>query len=1363
MDFKRKDVIINRFNDAIKYIAEMQKAIFDENRPKEIELKRNAGEALSCAYEWSVKYHLFFHAENIPQDWKDCDFFREHPQIRWGDLIYALRDRNKARSFSTRLPNFNTLYDDKKDGRNISTHSGKEPIEENIISFSQEVRKLILAYVDNNAILNNIEDFLEDFNATAWESLYISCNKFQQEDTNYILLVGDIRNQSTAYKKYLGSLPWNLIIDFDQNSRETDGFFKDAFSSNPIQPKIINITNRDLGLDFFPIAPQSHFHYFIKGYLDDGANIDPNTKWGSWNQRGGLGDNFQKAISAFASKYFSNTKVVVFHEDISFTGGVCNILNQVFGDRIEFSICSKNTRLFERIVEEDGNNGQHIPITISELANGIALHQKEFEVQNYFENTYRLPHDKNTKTSGVDGLFTADEMASFEEDMEVLHLDILKGAKEEDRIDFLNGKLPLSWYGASLKDSFDVMHPKQKGILKNIEKGEKRIYYIQHEPGVGGTTLVRRLAWELHDENPVVILKDYRDGRRIVKKIEEIFDKTRKRVYIVANVPQSISVDDLPELKRLLEANTRTFSIIAVGRNLPKSDEKLTHWGDNCIGLINEFKKHLPQLGYNAATITKKEAALDSIYNGKTPDEKTPFYIGFLVSEENFYGLDAYIKNFVDAIKLNPQQQQIIKYLALVQEYLNERLPSVFFSKLMKTSSKRLFESDLTSLLPTDFDHVLTKTVDNNIKFWTLKHPLFAKKFKEILLRGNSERKDAWQDNLPELCKEFIEDSNISGEQSHHIQEKILQPLFIGNRKQRADGSKEAFTDIVLQMNEDARESVFVKLAETYPDNAHYHSHLARFYAYTKKNSEKALEYADKAIRLNDQDALLFHIRGMCYRQELYRKIDDIKEASKSNRPFFSEQVDEILYDLAPKAAKEFQTARKLQKYSEYGYVAHIQMLIKLIDFGHSLTKQSKAEFLSSEKEPYSEWLDEAATLLEEVKRLTIGEDGIDNQYVNDCDDELKAFVDKYDVVIQYLNNQLEKTQNPERLRRRIVRYMMENQRNFGKNQDSIRRMMDLMAVNIKNEPDKEGNFYLWFQAARHSNMKILDAIDIMARWKMLSTSLDASYYFYVLKVIGAIEGSSEEMADAVKLIAESKQKARSLSNNTYCHEWYGLNHEMRRLVSGRDVKGGLHDDRCELVRGIVTNWANYGDGEITIRNANQLKVFFNPSETKITEDYLNQEVEFYLGFSYDGLRAKNVQRYGTTQRKKQFTTGQNSVEEVAKMVSNKNEKVGLQKPEPKFVHLKNEEKKSVPNNHAANFKIFNGQIKIKNFSDGYIKCPELDKDIAFGRANLQGCDMKDIEVGTEVEVRIEVKNKILKTSTNGRNYKASEIRLVSK
>ena len=174
--YKNKEVIISRFNDAIKYIAEMQKAIFNENRSAEIEHKRNAGDALSSVYEWAVKHHLFHYAVGVAQDWKDCDFFREPPQppetpvITWGNLLYALKDWNKARPFLSVLPDFNKLKLDKKDGRNISTHSGREPIEDNIYSFSEEIRKLILAYVDKDAILNHIEEYL-DFNSTNWENL----------------------------------------------------------------------------------------------------------------------------------------------------------------------------------------------------------------------------------------------------------------------------------------------------------------------------------------------------------------------------------------------------------------------------------------------------------------------------------------------------------------------------------------------------------------------------------------------------------------------------------------------------------------------------------------------------------------------------------------------------------------------------------------------------------------------------------------------------------------------------------------------------------------------------------------------------------------------------------------------------------------------------------------------------------------------------------------------------------------------------------------------------------------------------------------------------------------------------------------
>ena len=1361
INYKNKEVIISRFNYAIKYVAAMQKAIFDENRSAEIEHKRNAGGAIADAYEWAVKYHLSTFASSISEHDKSKDFFG----CDWKQYMLPKLQLNGNPLSVETLPNFELLKTGKKNGRNISTHSGKEPLEDALYDFSEEVRKVILSYVDKDAVLNHIEEYL-DFNSTNWENLYSTCNKFDRTDNNYILIIGDLKSQPTPFKKYLSTLPWNLIIDFDQSSREEDGFYNSCYSSNSTQPTTIKIADK-LDTDFFPISPKAHFHYFIKGFIGDGSSINPLTKFNDWNRS--YGENLKTTLSSFAHKYPSATKVIVFHDDIPFISGLCGELDRIFADRIKFITCLHDIRLVERF-EENGYNATHIPLSFSELANGISLRPREFEAEDFFEDSYRLPLNKTSITANVDGLFSIDDIKSFEEDMEILYLGIEKNAVPEDRLDFLRGKMPLSWYGANLKDPFDVRHPKQKTVLKAIqEKDRKGVYYIKHEPGVGGTTFVRRLAWEIHDENPTVILKDYRDGERIVKKLDKIFEKTRERLLIIANVPQSVSLDDLRDLEIRLKAKAWPSIIIAVGREFPKVNSTLTDWGSDCGELVNEFKKYLPELGYSESIILKKEKELDNAQNGNENYKKTPFYIGFLVSEENFFGIESFIKNFIGSLK--PEQRKIISYIALVQDYLGIPLPSVFFSKLLRTNNE-LSVGKLTDLLPQGFEnHVLTSTKQDNQTFWTTRHPLFAKKFKEQLLRGNSVQEYAWKENLPDLCMDFIEDSNLSGEQPQSI-EDILQSLFIGSRQERGG---ETFTKLVNEMLPEAQESVFLKLAEVFPDNAHYFSHLARFYAYVRKNSEKALRFADDAIRLSEKDgrkkdALLYHIRGMCYRQAAKTKMDSIRSSIDKKQQYFPEEVDEIIFDLIPKAAREFTESRKLKRSSEYGYVAHIQMLIEAIDFGHILSNQTKEQFLSSEKEPYAEWLDEASTLLEEVKRLTVGEEGTENEKVTQCDDDLNSFFERYDLVIQNLNNQLDKGKNPERIRRQISRFMIKKQPNLGQDSKSTNRIMELMSENIKNEPDKEGNFYLWFQAARHSNLHISDAIDKMARWKAKSITLDASYYFYVLKVMRAIEGYSDEMVEAVKLIQESKQKSRTLPNNTYCHEWYGQLSEMRRMVHGRDVYGGNWEDKCELVKGIITGYLHDGSGKITLRNANLLEVFFNPSETKISEDDINKEVEFYLGFSYDGLRAKDVQLKGTHQKGNNFgriAKGNNTVESLVG-------KIDLPKPiQQTKIYIKpagelidkhkQEIKKEATQSIVVQEKTFAGKIKIKNFSDGFIKCSELDKDVAFGRIQLKSCDMIDIEVGTEVEIKIRLQNGKLITNTSGSNYKASEVRINQK
>jgi len=113
------------------------------------------------------------------------------------------------------------------------------------------------------------------------------------------------------------------------------------------------------------------------------------------------------------------------------------------------------------------------------------------------------------------------------------------------------------------------------------------------------------------------------------------------------------------------------------------------------------------------------------------------------------------------------------------------------------------------------------------------------------LLSGASPNPEIWKQGLADLCYNFIWDSVSDGNVSEYIHE-ILQKLFIGTRKDRAGTN---FTAIINDIDSlEGKEKVFLALKEAYPENPHYCSHLARFYAYHNRNREKALKYADEAI-----------------------------------------------------------------------------------------------------------------------------------------------------------------------------------------------------------------------------------------------------------------------------------------------------------------------------------------------------------------------------------------------------------------------------------------------------------------------------------------------------------------------------------
>jgi cold shock CspA family protein len=1215
MNFKNKEIIFKRFNSAAYDLALAIIAQRNSNNELYIKHKRDAGEAISQSLEYALKYHL-----NINLSFQDKKFFNLSKQdiIR---LIEKYIDENgydngylysTVNNTTEPSVDFKFLRQNKNAITNAAKHEGREPDFETQKKYFSEVRKFINEYIDEQEKLKTIADY-EKIDLSTWDLLYSACDRFSVDDRNYILIIGPNQNVDKSYLRNLAIPKWNLIIDFDYNS-ESNGFFDCAFKQNEVSPHKIKASDL-IDVNSFSRFSQSHYHYFANNFKGSG-DTEPKD-YSEWNRK--LGKNTEIFLRSF-SEVFSNQKniVVVLFNSRRHINFLCEKIEQYLGTNTSFVIANDfNDELSQ--VSNDFNSVK-VNISISEIAEGLSNVSSNFGIVNPNKGQILIPFMEKTATETT-GVLTASEFAQLEEYFEVLHKGLPNSNEnEDDKRTFLTGEKKISWFG--LKNRFDVERQNfskkyLKPIEKVIENGRGKIQLV-HEAGFGGTTVSRRIAWEIHNDYPTLILKKYRD-LKIKESLIMLHEKTRKTIFVIMEVPQAITTDEVDSLYRSIP-QARPIVFLVVKRGKSNSNElTVSDWGNNSVDLVNAYKPYLSE--YSNDTIqTKKEKELNDILLSSDSYKKTPFYVGLLTFEEKFFALKDYIKNFVTEIQGKEEQKRALIYLAICDDYLGQGLPSSFFKTLFKASNTEIISiENYFSQGSSIVDSLLSSSQEGNHRFWKIRHNFFSKELKRQILSGNSDNPEIWRQGIADICVKFIQDSTSDANTSEYIQE-VLQKLFIGNRKDRAG---EDFTAIINDIDSiDGKEQVFLALKETYPDNPHYCSHLARFYAYHNKNREKALQYADEAIRLSEiegvKDALLYHIKGMCLRSIAYDEMTKHRRTKLQNGTFIEEEYYEVIDEFVPRAAREFELSREIaykqNRLDEHGFIAHIQLLVTAIDYAIVMSGKTKIDFFNQNIEPFADWLDLAESLLEEVKRINLDDD---SGRIEECVNDIMAFYENYEQILQNLRNQLDKGKNPSRTRRQIVRTYFRKKEDYTKDIKTVNNILSLMEQNIVNEPDNEKNFYLWFQAARYSKISLEDALSKLSKWKANSTSIDAIYYFYILKVFRALQGYTDETINAFNLIKECKAKGKS---NITILEWYGKGSDLTKFVSRNSVGTETKEEKLELVQGYFTEYLHDGSGKITI--ADKLEVFFSPTQAKLTSSDLNKKVEFYLGFSYDGLRA---------------------------------------------------------------------------------------------------------------------------------------------
>jgi hypothetical protein len=452
-------------------------------------------------------------------------------------------------------------------------------------------------------------------------------------------------------------------------------------------------------------------------------------------------------------------------------------------------------------------------------------------------------------------------------------------------------------------------------------------------------------------------------------------------------------------------------------------------------------------------------------------------------------------------------------------------------------------------------------------------------------------------------------------------------------------------TDIPSQ---EGRLAVFEKLVQAFPYEPHFHAHYARFLN-TLGDYPKALEEAEKAISLENNDDVLHHIKGTVIKHRVNSLIKDANRELTRGQQISAEAESEIL-NLAEKAENEFEISRHLAPDKDFGYVSNIQLLIMLIEFGFRKSgKREKTDFLTDPQTlNYQQMVERAEAILDAIKRMRAGRKITD--FIENCETDINELYGNYSIVLERWNNILTRQHifKPPVRRRLVYAYLGKNQRNWDLiSRKELKQIYGLMEDNLLEEPNDEKNIKLWFNSARRiDTVSIESAIEKFAYLYAETKNLDALYYLYVMQTLKAIDGAEQARINAEKLILEIQQRARHLPNGKYSFDWLGYGAELTRLVHYRRL-GQFNEDK-----NFFENEAPLAriDGKIIKANKPEagyielqcgLQAFFVPQPSRHRQDSvlvypndINKNVDFYLGFSYEGLRAWGVKFSKATSQK---------------------------------------------------------------------------------------------------------------------------------
>lgn len=1066
-----------------------------------------------------------------------------------------------------------------------------------------------------------------------WEEFIKVTYKFNFA-RRYILLTAPIspKYTETEYISVFGKLPWSFVLDFDPESEMT-GLLKTTKSALEERRNLHYVVFREK-----PVinADKATYWYFARGLTGRAETVSTGS-WYDWKTlyRNDLSEQFKRIAAAINP--LPVTCVVLWYDNPGLMQHLRSALENALEtlQDIEFVIATEHPADLQPVAADF--NAKLIDIPFHQLCSGLQS-QVESEGTHSEEHICTLP-----SSSTAPLLLDAKTRQKLEEELDLVDLTIGTHPPfpEYTRRDFLRGlETEISWYG--LYNQYDVQRDKGDKIRRDIEdllrRRRTKTISLSHDAGAGGTTLARRIIWDLHRLYPTAILHRFTSGET-VERLYMLASLTGLSILLLIDGSE-ITDGQVEDLESQLRSRQVPVILFRVLRRFREQNDNERHNERNYLATRLTGGDPLRFIDALSHEIPDKRQALEQLKTSNDERKCSAFYFCLETFGQDFRGLERYVSSRLD--NLTPTQKQIVVFLAIAHHYGQRAIRAQAFVEILHIPKQRIV--NMKEALPPATRELLVEGQDGT---WRTVHDYLAVEILRQILWPGSNRERNWTQNLSTWGKDFARFCRgsfaIPSEEMLDLANQVFiirdNTDFLGTERSASQKFSHLIEDIPSMAG---KIEVLRELANLYDTEAHFWAHLGRFYAVVVRDFQKSLEYVEHALKLKWKDRVLHHMKGMALRYQVYQLLD--------SRAPMSEIVECVKL-----ASQSFEEARTQGPDDPHGYISEVEMLVRVLDnVGRQQTDGDLYSYLQSAGADlfFKECLGRAEELLEQVRRMREGEEP--SAFEDKCRAGLDSLYGNYDKALQVWDNLLRRqdTNHPP-LRRQIVwTYLARKGREWYRlDARTIDRIITLLEENLLEEPHSDKNLSLWVQAVRRSKSppSIEGVIEKVGYWKTNSETLDSLYYLYVCNMLLVLDNSIVARDETKRFIDDCSRMARARRNRTKSLEWLGNGSGINKLVyyselgrwitdqaTGRGFWSNTH--LLARVKGRISRYDGPQAGQIEVAGSG-IHAFFVPTRENVargtidgkvvhgpfTRDDLGKAVDFYLGFSYDGLRAWEV------------------------------------------------------------------------------------------------------------------------------------------